>query len=69
MLPPNEAVILLFSKMLSQWNYSPEGKKLGMNYPALQVVMGFYEVDDKTLLFERLQVCESELLTIINEQN
>lgn len=68
-LPPNEPVLYVFNKMASQWNYSPTGERTGLNLPALKTVMSFYDIDDEPLLFERIQVCEKELLDIQREQN
>lgn len=65
---PNEAVLFMFCKMLSQWNYSPTGERIGLNLPALQVAMSFYDIDDRALMFERLQVCEAHMLGIQTKQ-
>ncbi len=67
-LKPNEAVLFVFSKMLSQWNFGPDGKKTGMKYEVLFGLFKLYAIEDEALLFERIQICENELLTIINEQ-
>ena len=58
----------MFLRMATQWNVAGMGGYTGLNYPALEMLMRLYSVDDPVALFEGLQVMELEALLLLNEQ-
>jgi len=53
--------------MQTQWNIAPDGKLIGLNLPALKTAMSFYDIDDESLMYERISICEQEQLLIQRE--
>lgn len=76
-LPENWPAVRLFTKCNTQWKktvvQSMTGTTVfydGLDYPAINTLIEvFYPDENKTDLFERLQILEYEALSLLNEKN
>jgi|TARA_R100000030_G_C3251338_1_gene123093 hypothetical protein len=63
----NWQTVAMFLRMGTQWNAS-FGGLTGLNYPSLQWLLTMYPADDPVMLFEGIQMMESEALSILNSK-
>lgn len=63
----NWDAIQVFLGLQTQWRISSTGHRLGLEYPAIEVVIRQYDLEDDPDLFAKLQIMELEALTYWSE--
>jgi hypothetical protein len=66
--PENWEAVEVFVAMATQWRHSSLGGVVGLDYVALNTVMGILAVRDVKDVFYCVRIMESEALTVINRQ-
>lgn len=61
-LPENEDAIDVFSQCMGHIRYSPDGKPLGIDYNAVEIVMKRKGVYFKNRCFEQVTILEREFI-------
>jgi len=64
----NWEALNLFFRLQTQWRVGFNGAT-GLDYSVLPVLFDLYGVQDRVDTFESIQVCEAELLTILQENS
>lgn len=64
----NWEALNLFFRLQTQWRVGFNGAT-GLDYTSVLAVFDLYGVENRIDAFECIQVCEAELLTIIQENN
>lgn len=57
-----------FMSLSTQWNVSPDGSLIGINYNSFQVVAKIYKISDEEAAFTDVRIMEQELLRIVRSK-
>jgi hypothetical protein len=66
--PENWEALKIFLDCGTQWVYAPQGRVIGLNYPAVESVMRLRRVRDRGGTLDRLREMESAALNLINRK-
>ena len=58
---------MLFIKMMTQWR-TTMGGVIGLDDSVLQMLFDLYDVNNRTDIFEDIQVMESHAITLLNKE-
>ena len=58
---------MLFIKMMTQWR-TTMGGVIGLDYSVLQMLFDLYDVNNRTDIFEDIQVMEREAMSHMNKE-
>jgi len=58
---------MLFIKMMTQWR-TTMGGVIGLDYSVLQMLFDLYDVNNRTDIFEDIQVMERKAITLLNKE-
>jgi hypothetical protein len=64
----NWDIVMMFLRMVTQWNTSFSGVT-GLNYSSLEWLCKLYAVKDPVAIFEGVQVMELTALSALNSKN
>ena len=62
--PDNLPVIQLFMRVQTQWNISPMGQRMGLNYPGVAAAAAMSCMDINETIFDGLQIMEFHTLRL-----
>lgn len=65
-LPENWEAWQVFRRLHTQWKLGAFGGFFGLDYPGVQVVIGFRAPADPTEVFEQIQIMERAALPVLN---
>jgi len=59
--------VMFFIKMMTQWR-TTMGGVIGLDYSVLQMLFDLYDVNNRTDIFEDIQVMERKAITLLNKE-
>lgn len=59
----------MFLSMSTQWNYSPNGMPIGINYNSFHTVAKIYTIECEETAFNDLRIMEQQALEIIRSKS
>ena len=66
--PENWEALKIFLDCSTQWVYAPQGRVIGLNYPAVESVMRLRRARDRSDTLDRLREMEAAALKLINRK-
>lgn len=63
----NAEAVAIFVDLSTQWNLSPGGRLVGLNYSSLDFMFRLYRVKDRKTRFEEIRLLESGALKALRE--
>ena len=65
--PEHHQALLMFLRCQTQWRMGPSGM-VGLDYKVVFDLFGLYNVEDRQLVMEEVQIMEARALELFNDQ-